>query len=95
MLDQKLCVMTETNGKVSCSEVKLNLPGEVSIGSGFGTMYESQDGSLWLGTLKELVQRYPNGKSVIYRVSQQTRHLRNFSKTDEEEFGLPVLISFM
>ncbi len=77
MLDQKLSVMTETNGKVSFSEVKLNLPGEVSIGSGFGTMYESQDGSLWLGTLKELVQRYPNGKSVIYRVSQQTRHLRN------------------
>lgn len=74
---RELDLMTERDGQVAFSEVKLNVENKISSDSGFGSMYQSRDGTLWLGTTKELIQLFPSGKSVVYRVAQQTGPLRD------------------
>ena len=58
----ELLRVEDNNGQVSFQAVDLSLPPEVKTGFGISSIVEGLDGSLWLGTSKGLMRRFPDGR---------------------------------
>jgi signal transduction histidine kinase/ligand-binding sensor domain-containing protein len=58
-------------GKVSFSEINLNLPAGWKPLFEVSTFAEGNDGSLWLGTTRGLLRRLPDGRVAHYYLNQE------------------------